>query len=206
MKPLILSFAPPEKWRNSGQTKKLEGESWQILRKKILERGNYTCVYCGYKSEKYQIVDHIDGNPENNSDNNMQVICQMCNLIKHAGQGCEVQAVVDLYRKSKYNQNTIIKITRKMRDEGSKDLEIIRVLELREKVPFKMDLKYLRKLFGFVSSRQPLEKDMYYHWVNYHNKKLKNENKQRLAQEKQDAQKHLFWRKKLFPPILLRFL
>lgn len=192
MKPLILSFSPPETWRNSNQTKKLEGEAWQEFRKKILERNNYTCAYCGYKSQKYQIVDHIDGNPENNTESNMQVICQMCNLIKHAGQGCEVQAVVDLYKKSKYNQNIIIKITRKMRDEGSKDLEIIRVLELKERVPFKMDLRYLRKLVGFINSMQPIEKDMYYHWLNYHNKELKNENKKRLAREKQDAQKHIF--------------
>ena len=192
MKTLVLSFAPPEKWRNSGQIKKLEGEKWQEFRNKILNRDNYTCAYCEYKSQKYQIVDHIDGNPENNSDSNMQVICQMCNLIKHAGQGCEVQVVVDLYRKSKYNQNTVIKITRKMRDEGSKDVEIIKVLELKEKVPFKMDLRYLEKLLGFVSSRQPIEKDMYYHWFSYHNQELKNENKQRMAREKQDAQKHIF--------------
>lgn len=192
MKPLVLSFAPPKKWRNPGQTKKLEGEAWQEFRKKILERDNYTCVYCGYKSQKYQIADHIDGNPENNADSNMQVICQMCNLIKHAGQGCEVQAVVDLYRKSKYNQNTIIKITRKMRDDGAKDIEIIKVLELKDKVPFKMDLIYLRKLIGFISSRPPLERDMYYHWFNYHNKELKNEDEQRVAREKQDVQKRIF--------------
>ncbi len=176
MKPLALSFAPPKKWRNPGQTKKLEREKWQILRKKILERDNYICSYCGYKSEKYQIIDHIDGNPENNEDGNLQVICQMCNLIKHSGQGCEIQAVVDLYRKSKYNQNAIIKITRKMRDEGSKDVEVIKVLELKGKAPFKMDLEYLRKLVGFISSRQPLEKDMYYNWLNYHRRELKNEN------------------------------
>lgn len=190
MKPLILSFAHPEKWRNPSQTKKLEGETWQMLRKKILERENYTCTYCGYKSEKYHIVDHIDGNPENNSNSNLQVICQMCNLIKHAGQGCEIQAVVDLFRKSKYNQNAIIKITRKMRDEGAKDFEIIKVLELKEKMPFKMDLRYLKRLFGFVTSKQPLEKDMYYHWFNYHKKELKN--KQKITQEKQNSQKRLF--------------
>ena len=189
MKQLVLSFAPPEKWRNPRQIKKLEGKKWREFRKRILERDNCTCAYCGYKSQKYQIVDHIDGNPENNSDSNIQVICQMCNLIKHVGQGCEVQAVVDLYRKSKYNQNAIIKITRKMRDEGSNDIEIIKVLELKEKVPFKMDLGYLRRLFGFVSSRQPLEKDMYYHWLNYHNQKLKNENQKVV---KQDAQKRIF--------------
>lgn len=171
MKPLFLSFAPPEKWRNQRQTKKLEGERWQEFRKKILDRDDYTCVYCGYKSQKYQIVDHINGNPENNANSNMQVICQMCNLIKHAGQGCEIQAVVNLYKKSKYDQNAIIKITRKMRDEGSKDLDIINVLGLKEKVPFKMDLVYLKGIFGFVSSRQPREKDMYYNWLNYYTNK-----------------------------------
>src|SRR3989338_9536477 len=163
MKQLHLSFAPPEKWRNERQTKKLKSEEWQILRKKILENFNYTCSYCGYKSYKYQIADHIDGNPENNVDSNLQVICQMCNLIKHSGQGCEIQGVVDLYRKSKYNQNAIIKITRKMRNEGLSDSEIMRVLELKEKVPFKMNSEYLKKLFGFVSSRNPLNKDMYHH-------------------------------------------
>ncbi|MEK6933015.1 MAG: hypothetical protein AABW56_04465 [Nanoarchaeota archaeon] len=42
-------------------------------------------------------------------------------------------------------------------------IEIIKVLELKKKVPFKMDLIYLKRLIGFVSSRQSLEKDMYYH-------------------------------------------
>ena len=142
MKILSPSFAPPEKWRDTWQTKKLNGKTWQILRKKILKRDNYKCAYCGYGSEKYQIVDHIDGNHENNKNENLQVICQMCNLIKHAGQGCEIQAVVDLYRKSKYNQNEIIKITMRMRNEGTRDIEIIDILALKEKAPFKMDLIY----------------------------------------------------------------
>lgn len=167
MKPLFLSFAPPEKWRNSGQTNRLEGEDWQKFRDKILKRDNYTCAYCGYSAEKYQIADHIDGNPENNNESNMQIICQMCNVIKHSGHGCVIQGVVDLYKKSKYNQNTVIKITRKMREEGATDSEIIEVLELDQKSEFKMYLNYLKNLFGFVRSRVPREKDMYYNWLRY---------------------------------------
>src|SRR3989344_2565771 len=175
MKKLILSFAPPEKWRNEKQSKKLRGEEWQNLRRKILKRDNYTCAYCNYKSDKYQIADHIDGNPENNSHANLQVICQMCNLIKHSGQGCEIKGIVDIYRESKYNQNAIIKITRKMRDEGAKDFEIIRVIGLKNKVPFKINLYYLRKLFGFISSRQIEDKsDMYAKWLEYHKKNNKS--------------------------------
>ena len=170
MKQLTLSFAPPEKWRNDSQSKRLEREAWQNLRKEILERDDYTCAYCRYKSDKYQIVDHIDGNPENNKDENLQVICQMCNLIKHSGQGCEVKGIVDLYRESRYNQNAIIKIIRKMRDEGATDSEIIRVLGLKNKAPFKMSLNYLKKLFGFITSRTIEDKsDMYVRWLAYHN-------------------------------------
>ncbi|HIJ14280.1 TPA: HNH endonuclease [Candidatus Woesearchaeota archaeon] len=173
IKQLYLSYTDPDNWRNSYQTDKLKGIEWNELRSIILERDNFTCVYCGYKSEKYQIVDHINGNPENNDYDNLQVVCQMCNLIKHSGQGCEIKGVVDLYRESKYNQNTIMKITRKMRDEGASDVEIINVLGLRGRMPFKMNLDYLKRFIGFVTSREIEDKnDMYYKWLQYHKKEV----------------------------------
>ena len=92
----------------------------------------------------------------------------MCNLIKHAGQGCVITNVVDLYKTSKYNQNAIINITRKMRDEEREDFEIIQFLGLREKVHFKMDRNYLQKLYGFITSRTSLKEDMYFKWLIYH--------------------------------------
>ncbi len=178
MKILSPSFAPSNKWRNSRQTKKLEGDAWQELRKKILTRNNYTCAYCGYKSEKYQIVDHIDGNPENNKDENLQIVCQMCNMVKHAGQGCVIRGVVQLYKKSKYSQNEIIKLAREMRDHGKSDKEIIELLGLQKKAEFKMDRDYLKKLFGFVTSNRALQedgkRDMYNSWLDYHKEKIKN--------------------------------
>ena len=62
-----------------------------------------------------------------------------------------------------------------MRDEGAKDFEIIRVIGLKNKVPFKMNLYYLRKLFGFISSRQIEDKsDMYAKWLEYHKKNNKS--------------------------------
>ena len=174
MRLLFPSFALPEKWRNSRQSKWLEGEEWKALRQKILARDNFTCAYCGYRSDKYQIVDHIDGDPENNSDSNFQIVCQMCNLVKHSGQGCVVQGVVDLYREAKYSQSDIIRITREMRDRGSTDAEIIDFLGLKNKVSFKMDREYLKKLLGFVTSRKS-PADMYSNWVRYHKTTLGNE-------------------------------
>lgn len=176
MRKLFPSFAPPETWRSSKNIVSLNSLEWQKLRKKILQRDEYTCQYCGFKSKKYQIVHHIDGNPQNNSDDNLVVICQMCNLVEHAGQGCVVQGVVNLYEKSKFSQNEIIKITREMRDKKKTDSEIIDFLGLKEGAPFKMDREYLFKLYGFVTER--LSKDltgMYNHWKVYHKQELRKQ-------------------------------
>ncbi len=153
MKKLHLSFANPETWRDN-IVEEISKEEWKILRLGILKRDNYACQYCGFKAEKWQIVHHIDGNPNNNKENNLETICPMCNLIHHAGQGCVVRGIVDLYNKSKYPQNKIIQITRQMRSQGKSDKEIITFLGLDHIVPFKMDRNYLKKLFGFVTSRK----------------------------------------------------
>ncbi len=170
---LFPSFANPKTWRTNEQVKTLSRNEWQQLRLSILQRDGFTCQYCGYKSEKYQIVHHIDGNPENNADANLITICQMCNLVEHSGQGCVVQGIVDLYKESKYSQNDIIRITRKMRDEGKSDVEIIEFLGLKKPMPFLMEREYLSKLYGFVTSRSSISGDgMYDKWKAYHSKSL----------------------------------
>ena len=152
MKKMYLSFAPPKTWRSNIQ-EEITNEEWRELRLIILNRDNYTCQYCNFKADKWQICHHIDGNPNNNSHDNLEIICPMCNLIHHAGQGCVVQKIVDLYKKSKFSQNEIIQITRKMRVEGNNDYEIIKFLCLEKKVPFVMNNEYLQNLFGFITSR-----------------------------------------------------
>jgi len=150
---LVPSFANPKKWRMNSQVQELDEIEWQTIRRKILARYDYTCQYCGYRSEKYQIVHHLDGDPAKNDERNLTVICQMCNLIEHSGQGCVIKGMLDLYKKSKYSQNEIIKITRQMRDQGKSDDEIISFLGLTQKVPFRMDRRYLSGLYCFVTSR-----------------------------------------------------
>jgi len=167
---LVLSFAPPETWRTRNN---LYNRRWKILRLKIVQRDGFVCQYCGYKSNKFQIAHHIDGNPNNNKENNLITICQMCNLIEHSGQGCELKGIVDLYKQSKYPQVEIIRVTREMRNRDKSDSEIIRFLGLKEKAAFKMDRKYLGNLFGFVTSRSSKqEDDMYDKWLRYHKANL----------------------------------
>jgi hypothetical protein len=182
VKRLYPSYAPPEKWRNESQASRLKGAEWKILRQSILNRDNFTCSYCGYRSKKYQVVDHIDGDPENNSDDNFQTICQSCNLVKHSGQGCVITGIVDLYRCSNFNQNAIIIITRTMRDMSKSDDEIRSFLGLQDKIPFRMDREYLKLLFAFVSSRSSAKGDeMYDGWKAYHEGFLKKQPREDYA-------------------------
>lgn len=173
-KQLYPSYAPPEKWRNESQTRLLEGDEWQAIRRRILQRDKYKCAYCGYRAKKFQIVDHIDGDPENNSDDNLQIVCQMCNCVKHAGQGCVLKGIVELYRISWFSQNTLIILTRFLRDSGKSDEEIKKLLGFDEQVPFEMDREYLKPLFAFITSRQTHRgNDMYDRWRNYHEQFLR---------------------------------
>ena len=173
-KQLYPSYAPPEKWRNESQTRRLEGEEWRAIRQRILGRDNYKCAYCGYRAEKFQVVDHIDGDPENNADDNFQIVCQMCNCVKHSGQGCVLKGVVELYRNSWFSQNSLIILTRFLRDLGKSDEEIKKLLGLDEQVPFEMDREYLMPLFAFVTSRHTRSgDDMYDRWKEYHERVLR---------------------------------
>jgi len=76
-------------------------------------------------------------------------------MITHSGLFCAILGIVEVYAESKYTQNEIVRITRKMRQEGQSDDEIRQFLGLRKRAPWKQDLKYLSRLYGFISSRKP---------------------------------------------------
>ncbi|MGH9922079.1 MAG: hypothetical protein ACRD38_04955 [Nitrososphaerales archaeon] len=154
MKKLVLAYELS--WRTKDDKKFLQSSKWKKeIRPRILDRDNNTCQYCGHRSDKQMQVNHIDGNPKNNSDDNLETICDWCHKIMHSGLWCVVFKIIDLYAESKYNQNEIIMITRKMREEGKSDEEIVEFLGLKKPVPWKQDLNYLSKLFGFISARNP---------------------------------------------------
>ena len=93
----------------------------------------------------------------------------MCNCVKHSGQGCVLKGVVELHRYSWFSQNSLIILTRFLRDLGKPDGEIKKLLGLEEQVPFEMDREYLIPLFAFVTSRSTRKgNDMYDRWKDYH--------------------------------------
>ena len=151
LKPLKLSYELP--WRTKADDLFLQSPEWKAKKLKILERGDSSCDYCGEKSERGQHVNHIDGSPKNNVDSNLEVICPECHMFLHSRLWCVVRKVVICFRESKYSQNDIVILTRKMRAEGRPDSEIIAFLGLEQQVPWIQNLHYLSNLFGFISSR-----------------------------------------------------
>ncbi len=153
MKKLHPSFVDAPNYRGITQnTYRLSVKDSDALRKAILERDKYTCAYCNFHAEEWQTIYYLDGDSGNNKKSNLATVCPMCHLILNTQIGCRAESIVELYQTSNYTQNQIIQMTRKMRSEGKPDIQIIRALGLRVKMPFKMNKEYLEGLFGFVTS------------------------------------------------------
>ncbi|HSB47177.1 MAG TPA: hypothetical protein VLD37_04120 [Candidatus Bilamarchaeum sp.] len=153
MKKLYPTFAEVTNYRGKmGRAQKLSAREFEKLQSDILERDRHKCAYCGFQGDEWQTINYSDGDISNNSRSNLTTVCPMCNLILNTPLGCKVEGIVELYESARYPQNKVIQMTRKMRSEGKADAEIIRVLGLKNKVPFKPDKDYLKGLIGFVTS------------------------------------------------------
>jgi len=82
MKKLVLSYELA--WRTEEDKKFMKSAEWKKIRKRILERDDSACQYCGIKLTTHMQINHIDGNPKNHSDDNLEVICSSCHKITHA--------------------------------------------------------------------------------------------------------------------------
>jgi hypothetical protein len=157
MKPLTLESELS--WRTSADKLFLNSPEWKAIRLRILKRDNYTCAYCGFRNETGQQVNHVDGNPKNNGDKNLEVICPECHKYLHSGLWCAVKGTMKVFKRSKYPNNEIVRKSRELRIQGKTDTEIIAYLGLKQQVPWKQDLEYLRPLFGFQTSQTPIESE-----------------------------------------------
>lgn len=151
MKKLILSYELS--WRTEDDKKFMKTVEWKKIRQRILGRDQNTCQYCNVKRMSHMQINHIDGNPKNHSDENLEVICSSCHKIIHSGLWAAIFKILDIYENSNFNQNEVIQITGKMRDDKKSDDEIIQFLGLKNRVPWKQDLSYLSTKFGFITSK-----------------------------------------------------
>lgn len=52
--------------------------NFKALKKKILDRDNHTCRFCGFYDKQYQEVINIDHHYKNNHPNNLATACAFC--------------------------------------------------------------------------------------------------------------------------------
>lgn len=86
-----LQSTPPQELRLSvtrtwgNRTLSTKSAAWRSLRKKIMDRDNNTCTFCGLSSSKHMVCDHANGDASDNSQSNLRVLCPLCDLIRHCG-------------------------------------------------------------------------------------------------------------------------
>lgn len=57
---------------------------WELIRRQVLQRDNSTCVYCGWKAQKFQQVNHIGAEDDHTLDN-LETVCAACHAVLHLG-------------------------------------------------------------------------------------------------------------------------
>lgn len=72
-------------FRSDDPTADEANSEFKKVRKDILKRDDNTCQYCGFRSDKYQEVHHIDDNHSNNEADNLITICAICHSCFHIG-------------------------------------------------------------------------------------------------------------------------
>nr|WP_228857639.1 HNH endonuclease [Pseudomonas syringae]QOQ33361.1 IcmJ (DotN) protein [Pseudomonas syringae pv. actinidiae] len=70
-------------WRADDDHSKILGPEFAGLRTEILQRDNYTCRFCGFKSAKYQEFHHVDADYDNCTKENLITACNLCHQIHH---------------------------------------------------------------------------------------------------------------------------
>jgi hypothetical protein len=154
---LFPSFSIPSRWRSRRRSEETRGDEYRMLREKVFRRDKSRCTYCGFVSRKGLHLHHRDRDPTNDRLGNLETVCMMCHLVLHAGFASQVIGVLDFYAESDFSQNEIVRITRRLRASGVADLEIRRILGLRDQREFVADTGYLTQLKAFLTNRVPTD-------------------------------------------------
>ncbi|KAF9291526.1 hypothetical protein BGZ74_000350 [Mortierella antarctica] len=84
----MLRLSVTKTWsghKGTPRTLDVRSSLWRNLRQQVLLRDNYSCRFCGVRSVKYMICDHIDGNPSHNDLANLGINCPLCDSVRHCG-------------------------------------------------------------------------------------------------------------------------
>lgn len=84
MKDIVLSVKR-SKFRCDDPKSDEANNEFVNIRKSILERDDYTCQFCNFRSQKWQEVHHVDDNHSNNDPSNLITTCSLCHSCHHIG-------------------------------------------------------------------------------------------------------------------------
>ncbi|WP_245614688.1 HNH endonuclease [Pseudomonas parafulva] len=72
-------------WRSDDDQRTLMSPVHDKLRTSVLQRDNYTCRFCGFKSARFQQIHALDSNPDNCIKENLITACNLCRQVHHLG-------------------------------------------------------------------------------------------------------------------------
>ncbi len=101
---------------------------WRRLRKTVLERDNWTCVFCGHRARKWMNLHHVRSS-RSNSPKNLVPVCVACHAVLHIGYNLSL-GVIEIWQ-SKLSQVEIVRRTREGVRQGRTLSSIKRSLRLK---------------------------------------------------------------------------
>lgn len=95
--PLFLSVKT-ENWRMNDKHSGEADQEFQRVRKKALDRDNYSCRFCGFRSVKWQEVHHFNDDHADNRLDNLITTCPYCHMCQHIGLAGSSREAILIYR------------------------------------------------------------------------------------------------------------
>jgi len=107
--------------------KRPKATEWERIRKTVLERDNWTCVFCKHRARKWMNLHHVS-NSGSNSPKHLAVVCVACHAVLHIGYNLGL-GIIEIW-KSKLSQVEIVRRTREGIRKGRTLTSIKKSLQL----------------------------------------------------------------------------
>lgn len=128
-------------FRSDDPEKEHNDKEFKLARVPVLEDSEYTCYYCGIKSQKYQEVHHVNDDHSCNEKSNLRTVCCLCHAPFHIGHsGLKKRgSIIYLAGVSQVNLNIIVRTCWIAQDGANEELKakankILEYLKQQEKV------------------------------------------------------------------------
>lgn len=73
------------KWRMEDEQAHHADGAFASVRERVLARDNHSCLFCGFRSPKWQEVHHVNDNHGDNKEANLATVCPLCHAVQHIG-------------------------------------------------------------------------------------------------------------------------